>query len=71
MRVVLGSDIVSTNVFGKRTILVNSYAAAQDLFMKRSSIYNHRYAFHRLNQIQTTNRGVGYHRPEMPMLNDL
>ncbi|TFK61436.1 cytochrome P450 [Pluteus cervinus] len=36
------SDIVSFTVLGKSTVIVNSYAAAQDLFSKRSSIYSHR-----------------------------
>ncbi|TFK69827.1 cytochrome P450 [Pluteus cervinus] len=37
-----GSDIVSVTAFGKCTVIVNSYNAAQELFSQRSTIYSHR-----------------------------
>ncbi|TFK69835.1 cytochrome P450 [Pluteus cervinus] len=45
------SDVVSVSILGKRTVFVNSYAAAHDLFAKRSSIYNHRPDMPMLNDL--------------------
>lgn len=39
-----GSDVVHYEAFGTHMIVVNSARAANDLFEKRSALYNDRYA---------------------------
>ncbi|KAF8693198.1 cytochrome P450, partial [Rhizoctonia solani] len=54
----LGSDIISFNILGGTVIVLNSLNAAEDLLVKRSSIYSDRPQVH--NTMSTSDRLLGW-----------